>query len=197
MVNAAFSDGSFAIFAGAAGTVTVDNGPGQVTASGMQFATDGYLIQGGAIALDGGATSTIRVGDGTAAGAGITATIAAPLSGNTQLVKSDLGTLVLSGTNTYTGGTAINGGTLQVSANANLGDAAGALSFNGGTLHTTASFTSSRNIDLLGQGTFLTDDATTLTLDGVLSGSGQLRQVRHRQDGACLGRLGLCRRDHD
>ena len=65
IVNAPFSDGSFAIFAGAAGMVTVDNGPGQVTASGMQFTADGYLIQGGAIALDGGATSTIRVGDGT------------------------------------------------------------------------------------------------------------------------------------
>jgi fibronectin-binding autotransporter adhesin len=172
IINAPFSDGSFAIFAGAAGMVTVDNGPGQVTASGMQFAADGYLIQGGSIALDGGATSTIRVGDGTAAGAGITATIASQLSGNTQLVKTDLGTLALSGANSYSGGTAVNGGTLQVSADANLGDAAGALSFNGGTLHTTASFTSSRNIDLLGQGTFLTDDATTLTLDGRLSGSG-------------------------
>ena len=152
--------------------VTVDNGPGQVTASGMQFTADGYLIQGGAIALDGGATSTIRVGDGTNAGADITATIASQLSGNTQLVKTDLGTLVLTGTNSYSGGTAINGGTLQVSADAHLGDAVGALSFNGGTLHTTASFTSLRNIDLLGQGTFLTDDATTLTLDGTLSGSG-------------------------
>jgi fibronectin-binding autotransporter adhesin len=172
IINAPFSDGSFAIFAGTAGTVTVDNALGQVTASGLQFMTDGYLIQGGSIALDGGATSTIRVGDGTAAGAGITATIAAQLSGNTQLVKTDLGTLVLSGANSYSGGTAINGGVLQVSADANLGDAAGALSFNGGTLQTTASFTSSRNIDLLGQGTFLTDDATTLTLDGRLSGSG-------------------------
>ncbi|MDR6635759.1 fibronectin-binding autotransporter adhesin [Phyllobacterium sp. 1468] len=172
IINAPFSDGSFAIFAGTAGRVTVDNALGQVTASGLQFMTDGYLIRGGSIALDGGATSTIRVGDGTAAGAGITATIAAQLSGNTQLVKTDLGTLVLSGANSYSGGTAINSGTLQVSADANLGDAAGALSFNGGTLQTTASFTSSRNIDLLGQGTFLTDDATTLTLDGRLSGSG-------------------------
>ncbi|MBB3237327.1 autotransporter-associated beta strand repeat-containing protein [Phyllobacterium endophyticum] len=172
IINAPFSDGSFAIFAGAPGKVTVENGPGQVTASGMQFTTDGYLIQGGSIALDGGATSTIRVGDGTSAGADITATIASQFSGNTQLVKTDRGTLVLTGTNSYSGGTAINGGTLQVSTNANLGDAAGALSFNGGTLHTTASFISRRNIDLLGQGTFLTDDATTLTLDGTLSGSG-------------------------
>ena len=52
-------------------------------------------------------------------------------------MKTDLGTLVLSGTNTYTGGTAINGGTLQISGDANLGDAGGRLSFNGGTLRNT------------------------------------------------------------
>src|SRR5690606_4789050 len=42
--NAAYTDGSFAIFAGSAGTVEVDNSLGAVTASGMQFATDGYTI---------------------------------------------------------------------------------------------------------------------------------------------------------
>lgn len=173
-VNAPFTDSAFAIFAGAAGTVTVDNGLGQVAASGMQFLTDGYVIQGGPVALAGGPTSTIRVGDGTAAGAGITATIAAQLTGNTQLVKTDLGTLVLTGTNSYTGGTAINGGTLQVSADGNLGDAAGALAFNGGTLHTTASFNSGRAMNLLGQGTVLTDAGTTLTWDGALAGAGTL-----------------------
>ncbi|MER8644425.1 autotransporter-associated beta strand repeat-containing protein [Mesorhizobium sp. M1252] len=173
-VNAPFTDSAFAIFAGAAGTVTVDNGLGQVAASGMQFLTDGYVIQGGPVALAGGPTSTIRVGDGTAAGAGITATIAAQLIGNTQLVKTDLGTLVLTGTNSYTGGTAINGGTLQVSADGNLGDAAGALAFNGGTLHTTASFNSGRAMNLLGQGTVLTDAGTTLTWDGTLAGAGTL-----------------------
>ncbi|MER8373456.1 autotransporter-associated beta strand repeat-containing protein [Mesorhizobium sp. M1406] len=173
-VNAPFSDGSFAIFAGAAGTVTVDNGLGQVMASGMQFLTDGYLIQGGPLDLAGGSTSTLRVGDGTAAGASITATIASRLTGNTQLIKTDLGTLVLTASNSYTGGTAINGGTLQVSTDANLGDASGDLAFNGGTLHTTASFNSGRAMNLLGQGTVLTDAGTTLTWDGTLTGAGTL-----------------------
>ncbi|CDX29442.1 Outer membrane autotransporter barrel domain (modular protein) [Mesorhizobium sp. ORS 3359] len=172
-INAAYSDGAFAIFAGQAGTVTVDNGLGQVSAAGMQFSTDGYVIQGGDIALVGPA-STIRVGDSTSAGAGYTATIASALTGNAQLVKTDAGTLVLTGTNSYTGGTAINGGTLRVSADANLGDSAGGLSFNGGTLNTSASFASGRAVDVLGQGTIATDAGTTLTLNGVLSGAGAL-----------------------
>ena len=43
-MNAPFSDGAFAIFGGGAGTVTVDDSLGAVTVSGMQFATDGYLV---------------------------------------------------------------------------------------------------------------------------------------------------------
>ncbi|MBZ9806239.1 autotransporter-associated beta strand repeat-containing protein, partial [Mesorhizobium sp. ES1-6] len=173
LINAAYSDGALAIFAGTSGTVTVDNGLGQVTAAGMQFATDRYLIQGGGIGLI-GPQSTIRVGDGTSAGAGFTATIASALSGDTQIVKTDAGTLVLTGTNSYTGGTAVNGGTLRVSADANLGDAAGGLSFNGGTLNTSASFASGRDVGVLGQGTLATDAGTTLTLNGALSGAGAL-----------------------
>ncbi|RYI03859.1 MAG: hypothetical protein EON48_15580, partial [Acetobacteraceae bacterium] len=51
-----------------------------------------------------GPQSLIRVGTGSVADAAITATIAADLIGNTQLVKTDGGTLVLSGTNRFTGG---------------------------------------------------------------------------------------------
>ena len=52
------------------------------------------------------------------------------------------------GANTYTGGTAVNGGTLQVSRDENLGVAAGALSLAGGTLTATASFDTARAITL-------------------------------------------------
>ena len=76
------------------GTVTVDNGLGQVSAAGMQFTANGYTLTGGGIALT-GPQSIIRVGDGSTAGAGFTATINVPLSGDTQLVKTDAGTLVL------------------------------------------------------------------------------------------------------
>uniref|UniRef100_Q11KT9 Outer membrane autotransporter barrel domain n=2 Tax=Phyllobacteriaceae TaxID=69277 RepID=Q11KT9_CHESB len=170
-VNAAFTDGSFAIFSGTAGIVTVDDSLGQVVVSGIQFAVDGYEIQGDRIGLD-GPVVTIRVGDGTDAGSGMVATISAGLSGSSQLVKTDLGTLVLSGTNTHSGGTAVNGGTLQVSVDANLGDASGAISFAGGTLQTTARFESGRSLNIAGTGTLLVDAGTILTSTGAVSGAG-------------------------
>ncbi|WHU02387.1 autotransporter-associated beta strand repeat-containing protein [Sphingomonas sp. NIBR02145] len=102
---------SFAVFQGNGGTVTVDNSAGQVSALGMQFASGGYVLAGGAIALS-GPSASIRVGDGSAAGAGITATIAVALTGNSTLVKDDLGTLVLAGANSYSGGTLVSAGML-------------------------------------------------------------------------------------
>ena len=48
-VNAPWSQGAFAVFTGQSGTVRVDsttNGP--INVQGMQFATDGYVLQGNA-----------------------------------------------------------------------------------------------------------------------------------------------------
>ncbi|SEH14754.1 fibronectin-binding autotransporter adhesin [Sphingopyxis sp. YR583] len=170
-VNAGYDDGAFAIFSGSAGTVTIDNSLGAVSASGLQFATDGYLITGDTLTLD-GAQAVIRVGDGTAAGAAYVATIDAELAGAAGLVKTDAGTLVLAGSNSYAGGTSINGGTLQIGTDANLGAAGGAIRFDGGTLQTTATLSLARSIDLIGSGGFQTGAGTTLTLAGPLSGTG-------------------------
>jgi fibronectin-binding autotransporter adhesin len=175
-VNAAYSNGAFAVFAGASGTVTVDNGLGQVSASGLQFATGGYTITGGAIALT-GSQATIRVGDGSTAGAGYTATINTVLSGAAQLAKTDAGTLVLGGVNSYAGGTLISGGALQISSDANLGETAGTVTFDGGTLATSASLSSARGFATTGAGTISTTSGTTLTLTGPLSGAGTLTKT--------------------
>jgi fibronectin-binding autotransporter adhesin len=64
------------------------------------------------------------------------------ISGGGQLKKSGSGTLILSGTNTYTGGTNFNGGTLQLSSSGALGSS-GDLTFSGGILK----YTSSNNND--------------------------------------------------
>ncbi len=172
-LSAPYANGGFAIFGGTAGTVTVDNGPGAVSATGMQFATNGYVITGDAVTLD-TAQATIRVGDGSTAGAGFTATINSALTGTAQLVKTDAGTLVLGGTNSYTGGTQIVGGTLRISNDANLGAASGAVTFEGGTLETSANMTSARGFVVTGGGTIATATNTVLTYSGLLSGTGGL-----------------------
>ncbi|MGO4834278.1 autotransporter-associated beta strand repeat-containing protein, partial [Rhizobiaceae sp. 2RAB30] len=172
--NAPFNDRSFAIFAGSAGTVTVDDSLGAINASGMQFLTDGYVVRGDAINLAGSPSSVIRVGDGTSGGVATTATIASELRGATQLVKSDMGTLILTGRNSYSGGTAFNGGTLQIAADGNLGAASGALSFDGGTLRTTSDITTARAVTLKSAGTLRTDGGTMLNLETAISGTGSL-----------------------
>jgi fibronectin-binding autotransporter adhesin len=170
-------DQSFAIFQGTSGTVTIDNGIGAVSTVGMQFASDGYRIDGDALALADPET-VVRVGDGTSVGAGFVATIDASLTGDARLVKTDFGTLVLNGLNTYTGGTAILGGTVQVASDANLGDASGGLRLRNSRLSTTADMTSSRAITLEGDGgVFDTASGTTLTLQGVIDGVGDLDKL--------------------
>ncbi|MDR2838854.1 MAG: autotransporter domain-containing protein [Azonexus sp.] len=109
-----WADGQFAIFMATPGVVTVDDSLGAVTASGMQFAVDGYRVEGDGITLTSPQT-IIRVGDGTTFGATTTATINASLKGEAELIKRDLGTLRLGGVSTLSGATVVDAGTLLVS----------------------------------------------------------------------------------
>ncbi len=114
--NGPYDHAAMLIFAGTAGTITVDAGEASslaVSAGGMQFADGGFVVQGDDLALGAG-TTVIRVGDGTSAGADYTATIAAKLTGSGGLAKTDLGKLILTGANTYSGPTAVRAGTLAV-----------------------------------------------------------------------------------
>ncbi|MGE8621052.1 MAG: autotransporter-associated beta strand repeat-containing protein, partial [Achromobacter spanius] len=76
------------------------------------------------------------------------------LDGSGRLNKTGAGTLTLSGANTYSGGTAIQNGTLSVASDVSLGAAVGDLVMSGGTLATTASFDTSRSVSLAQNGTF-------------------------------------------
>ena len=138
-------NGTFAVFGGeAGGVVSVED---VVETIGLQFLVNGYSIEAGEGGEAGAAISladevnNIRVGDD------ISATIAAPVTGEGALQKVEGGTLILSGQNTFTGGTTVAGGTLQldgsvvsetmVNAGATLagnGTAAGVNAANGATI---------------------------------------------------------------
>jgi outer membrane autotransporter protein len=166
-----------AIFAGAPGTVTIDNSGGTVGANFMQFAVNGYAVNGGNLTLT-GTTPTIRVGDGTAAGANDVATITSTIIGSGGLTKTDLGALVLTGANTFTGGVNINAGLIIVGADNNLGAASNAITFNGGELVGTASFSSARSLVFAASGGAIeADSGATLSFSGPLSGSGSFTKL--------------------
>ncbi|RFC45582.1 MAG: Autotransporter-associated beta strand repeat-containing protein, partial [Verrucomicrobia bacterium] len=103
--------------------------------------TFGVLNGGsGLLTISNGGTGALRTPSGggnlfltTGNNQGIT--VSAPItdnSGNTTLVVSGTNTVTLGSTgNTYSGGTVINGGTLAISADSNLGNTAGGIIFNG------------------------------------------------------------------
>ncbi len=168
-LNGAWVNNAFVVYAGNAGTVTVqDTNNGQtsnIITSGMQFANnDGksYTITGDDIYA---ATSltTMRVGDGTTAGASITAIFDTVLNdqlvtNGTSLKKTDLGTLIITRDQTYQGDTTIDDGVLQLGN----GGTAGALAA-GSAIHD--------------NGTLAIDHSDTFTLAQTIDGTGGLAQT--------------------
>ncbi len=87
------------------------------------------------------------------------------IGGTNSLTKSGTNSLTLNVANTYTGGTFLNGGLLNMSADNNLGNSAGRLVIGSGTLHaTTADIGMTRPVTLSGNATIAVDPGTTLTL---------------------------------
>lgn len=106
---------------GATTTVTLDTSR---TLQNLLFSVNGG--SGAAWVLNSSGGSILTLGDGVTAGVSTIhtltqATISAVLAGANTLTKTGAGTLILSGTNTYTGGTVLSAGTIQWTANGALG----------------------------------------------------------------------------
>lgn len=113
-----------------AGTLRLANnnalGASVVTAYGGTIAyADGVTI-GNAIDLRGSTTLDVATGGATQAGA------IGETGGPFGFVKTGAGTLILSGANTYTGGTTINSGTLQLGSSSAVGSIVGTVTVGAG-----------------------------------------------------------------
>jgi autotransporter-associated beta strand protein len=159
------------------GTLSINNdavlGTGSLTFNGGTLQTGVSLTDSRSITLEslGGTFDT----------AGTTSTLAGLISGTGALTKISSGTLVLTGANTYTGGTVINGGVLQVSSESNLGGTAGPLTLNGGTLQTAGALTDSRAVLLGSNGGTIDTDGNNDVFSGVftstVAGEGSLTKI--------------------
>lgn len=122
-------------------------------ASSNLLTFSGAVANGGFLLTVGGATNT---------------TISSVISGTGGITKSGAGILTLSNTNTYTGLTTLNAGTLSVGAARNYGAAGNDITFGGGTLQITAGFTANAGTifttNAASTGTINVDSGQTLTL---------------------------------
>lgn len=165
-----------------AGTALTKVGAGTLVLTGANTYSGGTTISAGTLQIGNGGTSGSIVGDvvdnGTLAfNRSDALTFAGVISGSGSLIKNGSGTLTLTGTNSYGGGTTIAGGTLSVTSNANLGASAGGLGFAGGTLQVTSSFSTARTANLAGAGAVDVASGQIFTMSGTISGAGNLTKT--------------------
>lgn len=103
----------------------------------------GSLAQAGSVTLSAG-NQTFNVNNGSA---GVDLQVRTAITGTGRLVKGSAGTMLVSGTNTYSGGTTIASGVLDVAADNRFGAAPGSpqtdnIILDGGTLRTGAQINS-------------------------------------------------------
>lgn len=167
---------NIAYFAGTAGTVTLN---ANETVNGLVFSTAGYTITN----TDGVSTLTLATNNPTISVPAGTTTISCNFIGgglSEGLTASGPGTLFMTGSNTYTGGTLItNGTTLKASRISDVNPSAignsGNLTLGGGTLLLTGPFTgvTARNVSSSAGTTNTIDVAagTSLILSGSVTGT--------------------------
>ncbi|WP_374788865.1 autotransporter-associated beta strand repeat-containing protein, partial [Brucella oryzae] len=156
------------------GTVNIIADKGLGHSSGIVTLDNGTLQWGAA--FNTARSITLGTGGGRIDTNNFDATASGVLSGGGKLTKTGAGVLTLTGTNTYSGGTAITAGTLSVGADNNLGAAASGVDIGAGTLQLNAAFNSGRAITL-SDVTSTIENAQDNTLSGIVSGTGKLTKT--------------------
>jgi autotransporter-associated beta strand protein len=130
------------------------------------------------------ATSSITLGSATlSVNQSTNTTFAGGVSGSGGLTKLGVGTLLLSGNNTYSGATTVSAGTLQLSGGNAIGDSSNVTMANvasakldlNGSSETIGSLAGGGNTGgnvLLGSGTLTTGNSVNTTYSGAISGVG-------------------------
>jgi autotransporter-associated beta strand protein len=161
------------------GTTDVNAGTLATTGNNVLSSTAGITIANGATVQLGGNETLSSINNSgtlqldatlTAAITTGTSTLGGLVSGNGILVKDGAGTLVVDGANTYSGGTTVNAGTLQVGHATALGTAG--VSLNAGTFAASSSTGVALANDFMVAGDVTLGDATNagaLTLSGTVT----------------------------
>ena len=136
-------------------------GPGTTTLTGANTYSGGTTISAGTLQIGDGGTSGAIAGDVTdnaklAFDRSDTVTFAGVISGTGSLFQTGSGTTELTGANTYSGGTTISAGTLQIG--------------NGGTAGAIAG-------NVTDNATLAFDHSNTVVFAGAISGTGALKQT--------------------
>lgn len=144
------------------------------------------LISAGALQIgNGGATGSLGTNNITNNSSLIfnrtgTYSVASPISGSGSLTQRGMGTLTLSGSNSYSGTTTVDGGTLVAGSSTAIGSGAGALTVNNGSKLALGSYNATVGAVTLNSGSItgsgtLTGTSYTVssgTIDPTLAGAG-------------------------
>ncbi len=171
------------VFSGGPGNNVLPAGTALQMASGTVFDMTGVnqTIASLADAVPGATTGhQVLLGNGTlTVGDSASTTFSGVISGvGGNLTKVGTGTLVLSGSSNYSGGTTLANGTLVVTNAASLGAATGNLSIGSGTLQVAAGFSEARNIAVTSAAsTIQVNPSVTYGNAGTVSGNGRLNVI--------------------
>jgi autotransporter-associated beta strand protein len=133
------------------------------------------FTNGGSVAFVGTTSTSLTLTGNNTGNNTLAATITDSSPGLTSVVKSGPGIWALTGTNTYSGGTNITAGTLQIAGDSNFGVTSSNATIGNGTLEDQASFTSAHRYILTNaNSTIMVDDGLAVTIAGNITGAGTL-----------------------